>query len=182
MDASFCSSSLSAGMGAICRTKTGLWIEGIRGKVVANDSNLAELTAIKVALDWVKERKWPNCIMLSDSAIVVDNVMGITRIRNRYTNITSICRESMKEGCVMWVQKMEKDQVSKADALAKTVKKEDPQYHDFLHFSTSPWKDLNLTNLNISFEQLPIVCNIRAQKPLNCGTYFLNSSLSMVST
>ena len=88
----------------------------------------------KWPLDWVKERKWPNCIMLSDSAIVVDNVMGITRIRNRYTNITSICRESMKEGCVMWVQKVEKDQVSKADALAKTVKKEDPQYHDFLHF------------------------------------------------
>lgn len=119
-------------MGATCRTKSGIWIE-----VVANDSNFAELAAIKLALDGENERKWPDCIILSHSAIAGDNVMGVTGIRDRYANITSISMEALKEGWVLRVQKMEKDQVSGANALAKAVTKEDPKHHDFLQISTS---------------------------------------------
>lgn len=83
-------------MGAICKNSTSLWVEGICGNIINNDASLAEILAIYKALLWIKAKQWTNCIILSDSLIVVECITENTNIKDRYNNYTIMCRELLQ--------------------------------------------------------------------------------------
>lgn len=88
LDASFSSSNLHAGMGAICKNLACHWVEGIRGNIINNDSTLAKILAIYKTLMWIKAKQLTNYIILPDSLVVVDCINGNTRIRDKFSNYT----------------------------------------------------------------------------------------------
>ena len=59
-------------------------------------------------------------ILPSLSLIVVDCIDGSTRIKDRYNNYTTVCRELMQREGHIQLEKVERGQVQEADILART--------------------------------------------------------------
>lgn len=95
-------------------------MEGLCGNLICNDANFVEILAIHETLLWIKTKQWTKCLILSDSLIVVDCIDGSTRIKDRYNNYTTVCRELMQREGHIQLEKVERGQVQEADILART--------------------------------------------------------------
>lgn len=159
LDASFCTSNIHAGMGAIYRSSSGQWVKESCGSFVSSDANMAELIALYETLRWIKDHKRSSCLVLSNSLVVVDNVNGQTKIPGHYNYYTTMCTELLQEESKLQIQKIERSQVQEADILAKKVRRGSRVDNVFHQFCTNPWVKRNIALDDLNYEHIMLCCN-----------------------
>uniref|UniRef100_A0A803KVB9 RNase H type-1 domain-containing protein n=1 Tax=Chenopodium quinoa TaxID=63459 RepID=A0A803KVB9_CHEQI len=95
-DASFLPATLQTGCAVVCRNNLGEWVEGFIWKGYAPSSHDAELKAIQLSLQWIKERGWKNAMLCSDAKRAVDEIKQ-DQISANISNCITNCRDLLQE-------------------------------------------------------------------------------------
>uniref|UniRef100_A0A803MV36 RNase H type-1 domain-containing protein n=1 Tax=Chenopodium quinoa TaxID=63459 RepID=A0A803MV36_CHEQI len=120
-DASFLPDTLQTGCVVVCRNTLGEWVEGFTWKGYAPSSHDAELKAIQLSLQWIKERGWKNAMLCLDAKRAVDEIKHDQNSANNSNCITN-CRDLLQELHPLAMHFEHRSTNGVADILAKEAK------------------------------------------------------------
>ncbi|XP_048504301.1 uncharacterized protein LOC125499483 [Beta vulgaris subsp. vulgaris] len=163
-DASFLSSSKEACLAAVCRNELGIWVEGIQSKSLACDSAEAEIKAIFMALNWVRDKGWRKVIIATDSMIAWKATNTMTNLSTNTSSLSNECRVLSLELHDVTIIHEGRVTNALADALAKEAKGRRDGFNTICILSNPPPECLRIYDCELN--NVLLTSSVEVQEPL----------------